>query len=112
MEVHAAAAASDQVTVDVAEAFWDLVLSEDDWLRDEFDAIIACGCPSRPDRATRPVHPWPVQRPGVRWPPQHVSPLSWADRLPGRDPRQRSPPQATALDDTEAPAAICRREFP
>ncbi len=36
---------SDPVTVSPDEAFWDLVCADDEWLREEFEAIVAAEFP-------------------------------------------------------------------
>lgn len=87
-----AAAPSDQGTVRADEDFWDLVCADDEWLRAEFDAIVAAGYPERGDRArpaVRPGHgPWSV--PAPLSPPRPPAPGRPAR---GRGlPRERSPP--------------------
>lgn len=89
-------ATSDQALVRPEDGvFWDLVCGDEDWLRAQFDAIIAAEYPSR-ERPAPPTLP-PRHRahggPGTR--------RSWVDG-PGPataeaqlhpPPRQRSPPQ-------------------
>jgi len=91
------AAASDQALVRPDEdlAFWDLVYAEDDWLRDEFDAIIASEYPDRCDRGRG--RPPAARRPrppseGPRTVPRTDRPRA-ADAPVRRPPRQRSPPR-------------------
>lgn len=88
-----AAATSDLDTVAPDEVFWDLVCGDDDWLRAEFDAIIAHGFPGRPGRDSEPVCPWPTPRSAAHG-------FGVADTLGARSdpppegvPRQRSPPR-------------------
>lgn len=86
------AAPSDQGTVRADEDFWDLVCADDEWLRAEFDAIIAAGFP---EKGRRPRLP---RRPGQR--PRSVRPAAGSlhASTPGRAtrgrtfPRERSPP--------------------
>ncbi|MFK5635223.1 MULTISPECIES: hypothetical protein [unclassified Ornithinimicrobium] len=86
-----AAGTADLVRVARDEDFWDLVCADEDWLRAEFDAIIASGFRDRPGRPVLP-RPAPRPRPGVL----HASPRQ-PDTLGGWGPepqvaRQRSPP--------------------
>lgn len=92
------AATSDQVLVrpDDDLAFWEIVCADDDWLRAEFDAIVASEHPDRcgsgRPRPPTPRRPGPPSR-GPRLAAEVVRPRA-ADapvRLPAR---QRSPPQA------------------
>lgn len=86
------AAPSDLGTVRADEEFWDLVCADDDWLRAEFDAIIAAGFTERARRLC-PVHraghgPLPARQRGRR------DTRRPADRAAcgTRRPRERSPP--------------------
>src|SRR5690606_13908017 len=86
-------------------AFWDLVCADDDWLRAEFDAIIAAGYsgadPGRDGRAVAPVPPPSGGRPG------RTAPLGVAIRsqsrgltvLPSGRPRGPPPDRGASLPD-------------
>ncbi|GAB2642646.1 hypothetical protein [Kribbella swartbergensis] len=60
--------AIEQQTVDAAEVFVDLVLGDDDLVRDEFDALIAA-CWESPRRPSR-RKPCPPDGGWAAWPPR------------------------------------------
>jgi hypothetical protein len=77
----------------VADNFLDLVCADQDWLRSEFEEIIAASW-GEPPRLARPR--WTARPPG--WPgrrsPYFAPVADPSDRVPGRHEgaRQRSPP--------------------
>jgi hypothetical protein len=90
--------ATRQQTAGEAEVFVDLVLGDDDWVRAEFDALIAAcwesPCEPPPDKLCPPAGAW-AARPFSRWPRRPGMKLAAVSRQqpPGRErgpPRHRS----------------------
>jgi hypothetical protein len=84
-----------QQILDEAEVFVDLVLDDDDWVRAEFDALVAaCWESPREPAVDRPCPPgggWDA-RPPPRWPRR--TPILLGLVPPRRtDGRERGPPQ-------------------
>ena len=86
------------VTHDTAAAdFVDLLIADDEWVRQEFDALVAAGW-----GGAKPPRPAPEQ--GSRWPrrpgyPHHPTPVHHPlDPVRGQDARahQRGPPDPRA----------------
>jgi hypothetical protein len=84
-----------QQIADEAEVFADLVLGDDDWVRAEFDALVAAcwesPCEPPLDKPCPPVDGW-AARPPPGWPRRPGIPLGL---VPPRRPdgRERAPPQ-------------------
>ncbi|MDQ3733336.1 MAG: hypothetical protein M3400_04935 [Actinomycetota bacterium] len=83
---------------DIDEAFLDLVCSDEEWLRAEFDAIVESGWGSGDRPPPRPASPTPPPRPPGRTPVgQEPANLSEPGRaLVRRVARQRGPPAVGA----------------
>jgi hypothetical protein len=92
--------------------FWDLVCADDDWLRAEFDAIVAAEYPDRcgSGRARPPVprrpgfpsrEPW--SDPGTVRPPAAAAPVA-------PPARQRSPPPRVHPSDPRPEEVVTSRD--
>jgi hypothetical protein len=98
----------------VDAAFADLVYADDDWVRDEFDAIIAESFDEPPRNNPRPQGWWPPHRPAHRQSPcGGEMELAAGHETCGEGGRQRAPPhrspqQALVLK----PGARSRRTAP
>ena len=83
-------------TPQAAGVFAELICADEQWLRDEFDALIAANYPPGPPPPAPPrVPPHPPGHRGQAWfPVAGAGPQGTASRPGSRLRRQRSPPPA------------------
>ena len=83
-------------TRQAAGAFAELICADEQWLRDEFDALIAASYPPGPPPPAPPrVPPLPPRHRGQAWSPlAGASPQATPSRPGSGLRRQRSPPPA------------------
>jgi hypothetical protein len=85
----------DLATCDAETAFAELIYADAQWLREEFDALIAASFgqpPAAPPPAPPRVPPRRPPAPPPRWQRQPIPPLTTGRKIAPGHRRQRSPP--------------------